>query len=909
MKDSHCVNKPMQTGGNQPALHPASWRASLISLAVFFLMTVLSVMASSLGLGEESRKVLVLNSYHKGYAWSDKIVKGVESVFVVDDNIELYVEYMDTKRHFSSSYLSQLRDIYAEKFSAEKFELIISSDDNAFDFLLANRDDLFPSVPIVFCGVNDFQDARIAGHEGITGVNESPDFAGNVELILKLHPDTRRIAVISDQTMTGKANTMRFRRITPDFVDKVEFVYFTDKTVSELRESLRSLPGDTVGLELSFYKDREGRSLSFKESAKLIAKSCNFPVYNSWDFMLVNGILGGKMTSGFEQGRTAAEMAQRILRGVPVDMVPIVLESPNVYMFDWNAMRRFGLRASDLPKGSVIINRPVSFFARYAGYICGTFALVVLQALLILRLLYSRRMRKRAQKSLRDHIGLLRVLIDTIPNPFFYKDRNGVYKACNKAFAEQIMRLPRDEIIGRSLHDLPNVVPGDLADEHAGHDELLFEEAGARTYEGQALCADGERREFLISKATFKDAPGHAAGLVGIMQDVSELRRAERESAFLGSVTQQVTDAILVTDTDHRITYGNSALEKLYGYAKEELLGETPDLLNAEPLTEEIQRDIYETVSSGKTWLGSHLNRRKDGTTFICEMKISPLRDEDGEVHCYVGILRDVTERVRARKALRVQRDLGVTLSKTASVQQTLEQLLAAVLQLDGVDCGGIYLVDSSTGGLDLVHHRELSARFVETSSYYGLDDPSTKLVMKGEAVYRSYPELLTGMDETKLAEGLRAIAVVPIQHEGQTIALLNVSTHDSDEIPPSTRQTIETIAAHTGDVVARVRAEAELRQSEDQYRCIFNSVSNGLLVFDLEGRIVSANPAACRMYGYSLDKLTSLSGKDIVHPAYLHVFEKFLSHPATEGEFHAESVDIRADGSEINVEITGASF
>ena len=110
-------------------------------------------------------------------------------------------------------------------------------------------------------------------------------------------------------------------------------------------------------------------------------------------------------------------------------------------------------------------------------------------------------------------------------------------------------------------------------------------------------------------------------------------------------------------------------------------------------------------------------------------------------------------------------------------------------------------------------------------------------------------------------------------------------------------------------DISERKQAEEELWEREAQYRSIFESTSDALLIFDFDGTIVEANPAACWMYGYPYEELIGLSGKDIVHPDYYHLFEDFKRQVQANGRFNAQSVDLHKGGSPINVELHGASF
>jgi formate hydrogenlyase transcriptional activator len=102
---------------------------------------------------------------------------------------------------------------------------------------------------------------------------------------------------------------------------------------------------------------------------------------------------------------------------------------------------------------------------------------------------------------------------------------------------------------------------------------------------------------------------------------------------------------------------------------------------------------------------------------------------------------------------------------------------------------------------------------------------------------------------------------------------------------------------------------EQALRTKEAQYQRIFNSATDSLLIFDRRGRIVEANPQACKMYGYSYEELTMLSREDIVHPEYHFLFEQFRKDTKDSGHFASESKDIKKDGSPFFVEVRGTEF
>ncbi len=77
---------------------------------------------------------------------------------------------------------------------------------------------------------------------------------------------------------------------------------------------------------------------------------------------------------------------------------------------------------------------------------------------------------------------------------------------------------------------------------------------------------------------------------------VEDFRAGDKQLRLLSTITEQVADAVLTTDLDYKITYVNTSFEKMYGYSRDELLGQSPDILNASHNAKEIQQGIYETV-------------------------------------------------------------------------------------------------------------------------------------------------------------------------------------------------------------------------------------------------------------------------------------------------------------------------
>lgn len=133
--------------------------------------------------------------------------------------------------------------------------------------------------------------------------------------------------------------------------------------------------------------------------------------------------------------------------------------------------------------------------------------------------------RRRAVEAVRQQLNFQQTMMDTIPSPIFYKDRQGRYLGCNAAF-ESYIGHPRADVIGRTVYD---IAPKELADLYHETDQALFQAPGVQRYEAQVRYADGSFHEVFFTKGTFTDLEGNVAGLVGVMLDITERKRVEQE--------------------------------------------------------------------------------------------------------------------------------------------------------------------------------------------------------------------------------------------------------------------------------------------------------------------------------------------------------------------------------------------
>jgi len=211
---------------------------------------------------------------------------------------------------------------------------------------------------------------------------------------------------------------------------------------------------------------------------------------------------------------------------------------------------------------------------------------------------------------------------------------------------------------------------------------------------------------------------------------------------------------------------------------------------------------------------------------------------------------RSETDLKWAKKALQQQHELVMALGRATDLQENLAVCLSSALIVTEMDCGGIYLVDEASKGFRLAQHVGLSEAFVLIAKIVEPESPHARLIHAGQPVYIKHSDLTA--DGQKLHEGLRALAVIPVCHQGQVIASLNIASHTMDETPREIRPLIESLAMQMGSFLSRTIMMEALRNSEERFRELAETLPEAVFETDLQGILTFANRNAFDCFGYT---------------------------------------------------------
>ena len=406
--------------------------------------------------------------------------------------IEYFPEYFEFSRFPDENTAVSFRNYLKAKYANRTVDVVVASADAPLKFLLEYRTELFPGSPIVFVANDPPKADTLASGAGMTGIHYKNAYRETVDLALRLHPETKRVFVVSGSPQHDR----RFEKLTQQELSgftKVEITYLTDLPLNELISRTRSLPPESVILYVWQQSlNQQGKLLESYEVLNQIAPGASAPIYGFGTVILGSGIVGGYLQGPEMNGAKAADLVDRILSGTSAREIPVE-QSQKVPMFDWRELRRWSVAESSLPPASIVRFKEFTFWELYKWQIVGVITLVILQSIFIAVLLVERRRRRRAKEALDQLNAELETRIEARTAALNAKSRE------LETFAYSV------------AHDLKAPLRG-----IDGYSRILLEE--------YAASLDGEGRVFL---QTIQDSTDEMNQLIDDLLAYSRLERRE----------------------------------------------------------------------------------------------------------------------------------------------------------------------------------------------------------------------------------------------------------------------------------------------------------------------------------------------------------------------------------------------
>ncbi len=642
-------------------------QSRLLKITTLFLLFFAIASAHT---SKPTTRILYLNSYHSEFTSAPGHFKAVTQL-LNQEGRKLDVIYMDTKRRtlaerFPITY-EQIRDKVQ---SGGSYDLILSSDDNALKFLLQYKDELLGAIPVIFFGINDYELAKSAAQRAdFSGIIEQNSLDENATLAFQLFPDLGTLHVITDPTSSGQAQLRSLLgNLSPELKARLQVEDLSLYSFAELAEQLHSYPQNDAILLLSAYTDREGAVMSSLDLALWLKQHTHCPIIYPYSHGIGLGYLGGKVVSHYKMAQLATKFAEDYINGQPLPQNHLIEDYGNIYYFDYQQMQRYQLRASQLPQGAVILDKPQSVYAKYRVYFITAFIVAILLAAcgIVIGIIYLRQ--RKLLVHLKESEGQTAGLFKNSSTPILLiAPKGGQILDANPAALDyygysktELSQLNLSEIDGGAFSAIGDVLERVTAGE-------------SKSYQFKHRLRNGEQRtvEVLFICIQRQEEPV----LFSIVQDTTERRHMEEVLAAKQIRLSNILSGTHVGTWEWNVETSalniNQYWAEMVGYSLEELAPITIEtwhrLCHADDLKIAIKRinDHFE----GKTdYYACELRmKHKDGSwIWIMDRGKLTTRTQEGKPEWMYGTHQDISGIKKSEEALR--RNLGFITSLFNSI-------------------------------------------------------------------------------------------------------------------------------------------------------------------------------------------------------------------------------------------------
>ena len=283
--------------------------------------------------------------------------------------------------------------------------------------------------------------------------------------------------------------------------------------------------------------------------------------------------------------------------------------------------------------------------------------------------------RKQAEERLRESMQKLALHVKQTPLAVIGWDTNFEVTEWNPA-AERMFGYSRADALGQHV----SFIVSDVTREQLGAvmRQLLANTGGSRST-NENITRSGELILCEWYNTTLIDHEGEVIGITSLAMDVTARKKAEEERERLMLAIEQTEDIVVITDAEANIQYVNPAFEKVTGYSREEALGQNPRILQSGELSRTFYKKMWGALTTGRSWSGQLINKKKDGTVYTEEATISPVMDEAGKIINYVAAKRDATHELELEEQLRQAQKMEAVGQMAGGIAHDFNNLLQVI--------------------------------------------------------------------------------------------------------------------------------------------------------------------------------------------------------------------------------------
>lgn len=568
--------------------------------------------------------------------------------------IEFYDESLEVTLFPDEASEPEFREEFLHKFSGHKPDVIVAAGAASLKFIASVHDRFFGDTPVIFCGIVEDPRELLRPDPHFTGVRSEPNPEETLNAVLRLLPETKRVVVVGGMGEFDRRWEAIAKKSFRGYEAKLDFAYLTDLAMPALLEQLKHLPSHTVVYHTSITQDAAGEHfIDSAQSVPLVIGAANAPVFVMDDVDFRAGAVGGDLVNWANNGRIAGNMAVRILNGEKPQDIPIAI-SQDVYTFDWTAMQRWELKERSLPPGSIVVNRPASFWQLYKRYVLVGIFVILAQMLAIFALLWQRAKRRKTEGELVRSNEQLRLALEAgkcvawdldlnSGRTRWFGDLRTMFGMNSETFEGQV------EDFYRNVHPEDRARVKEAISKSRQKHEPYYAEFRLLLPNGTIRWVDDRGAHEYASNGEPKRIVGMAVDITERKQVDEALRKSEEK--FSKAFRESPLAFALTSTQDHRYIEVNETFERVTGWSRNEIIGR--GALDVGIWTNPGQRIefIKRLLAEGTVRDLEISYRAKNGEARI-GLTSAELIEINGE-QCSLSAVADITEAKKAEAALR----------------------------------------------------------------------------------------------------------------------------------------------------------------------------------------------------------------------------------------------------------------
>ena len=388
------------------------WLVAL-SLRSFCVRTITAVLTVALLLPRlaaaepRQRAILVLDQSSAGLPFNAAVASAIRSTINAGSKspVSFFSEHLDANRFFGPDYENDFVQFLKAKYREKHIDAVIVFGISALDFIARRREQLWPSVPVVFAAIDEATVSRRTLPYNVTGATMQLTLQDMVKVARIVMPNLKAVALVGDP-LERQTFYRHFAEEVPAVAAQLEIINLMDLPLAELAKRLAVLPDNTAVIYTGIYYTSDGVSYVPAELTSQIAEWANRPVVVTASSYLNKGAVGGYIVQSTPIGQEVGRMALRILAGESATDIPVA-NVPSQLIFEWPALQRWNISENRLPPGSEISFREPTVWERYSWQLAFAFVVLLIQGGLISVLLGEHRRRQLAEVQARQRMAEL----------------------------------------------------------------------------------------------------------------------------------------------------------------------------------------------------------------------------------------------------------------------------------------------------------------------------------------------------------------------------------------------------------------------------------------------------------------------------------------------------------------------